>query len=66
MHYKTMAESGSLYNTPPTYSIYIANLVYQWLQDQGGLEAVEKMNIQKSGKIYDIINSSNGFYRLAY
>mmetsp|Transcript_62 Transcript_62/g.73 ORF Transcript_62/g.73 Transcript_62/m.73 type:complete len:330 (-) Transcript_62:32-1021(-) len=63
MHYKTTADSGSMYNTPPTYSIYIANLVYQWLQDQGGLEAIEKYNIQKSAKIYDVINSSNGFYR---
>jgi len=41
--YKTQADAGSLYNTGPTYNIYMCGLFFQWLKDMGGLEAVEKI-----------------------
>lgn len=56
--YKTQAENDSMYNTPPTYAIYIAGLVFQWLIKQGGLEAMEQKNIRKSKLLYDLIESS--------
>lgn len=63
MDYAVMAENGSMLNTPPTYAIYIAGLVFQWLKRQGGLAAVEQVNIEKARLIYDCIDSSGGFYR---
>jgi phosphoserine aminotransferase len=48
-------------NTPPTYSIYIAGLVFEWLLSQGGLEAIEKKNKAKADQLYDYIDSSD-FY----
>ncbi|MEW5802809.1 MAG: 3-phosphoserine/phosphohydroxythreonine transaminase [bacterium] len=56
--YKTQAENDSMYNTPPTYAIYIAGLVFQWIKDQGGLEAMEQKNIRKAQLLYDLIDSS--------
>ncbi|MCF8177650.1 MAG: 3-phosphoserine/phosphohydroxythreonine transaminase [Sulfuritalea sp.] len=61
LDYKTHAESDSMYNTPPTYGIYIAGLVFQWLKQQGGLAAIEKQNIAKAKMLYDYLDSSN-FY----
>lgn len=60
--YSTHLTNDSLYNTPPVYSIYMVNLVLQWLRDQGGLTAVEQRNEEKSKLIYDVIDQSNGFY----
>lgn len=60
--YKINGGKDSLYNTPPTFSIYIIKLVLEWMQELGGLEAVEKINRQKAGLLYDAIDSSN-FYR---
>lgn len=51
-----------MYNTPPTYNIYMCGLVFKWLLKLGGLEEVEKRNIAKSSLLYDTIDSSNGFY----
>ena len=48
-------------NTPPTYAIYIAGMVFEWLLAQGGLEAIEKKNIAKAKLLYDAIDAS-GFY----
>eukprot|EP01116_Phalansterium_solitarium_P009413 TRINITY_DN23527_c0_g1_i1.p1 TRINITY_DN23527_c0_g1~~TRINITY_DN23527_c0_g1_i1.p1 ORF type:complete len:368 (-),score=120.57 TRINITY_DN23527_c0_g1_i1:233-1336(-) len=62
LDYKIYAENDSMYNTPPTFSIYVAGLMYRWLLDQGGLEAVERANIAKSNLIYDVIDESD-FYR---
>jgi len=62
LDYKTHAENDSMYNTPPTYGIYIAGLVFQWLKKNGGLVEMEKTNIIKSKLLYDTIDSSNGFY----
>ncbi|MET3819050.1 MULTISPECIES: 3-phosphoserine/phosphohydroxythreonine transaminase [Burkholderia] len=59
--WKTVATNNSLYNTPPTYAIYIAGLVFQWLKRQGGLEAIEARNTEKAKLLYDTIDAS-GFY----
>ena len=59
--YKTHADSDSMYNTPPTYAIYVAGLVFQWLKRHGGLGAIEKMNIAKAKLLYDYLDST-GFY----
>ena len=57
--YKTVADNDSMYNTPPTYPIYISGLVFQWLKAQGGIAAVEKLNIAKSELLYRCIDESN-------
>ena len=62
LDYKTHAENDSMYNTPPTYGIYMAGLVFQWLKKNGGLAAMEKTNIAKAKLLYDAIDASNGFY----
>ncbi|HVK95542.1 MAG TPA: 3-phosphoserine/phosphohydroxythreonine transaminase [Noviherbaspirillum sp.] len=59
--WKVVAENNSMYNTPPTYAIYIAGLVFEWLKKQGGVAAMEQRNIAKSTLIYDYLDSS-GFY----
>jgi phosphoserine aminotransferase len=59
--YKVQAENDSMYNTPPTYSLYIAGLVFQWLKKNGGLAAMHETNRRKAGMIYDLIDTS-GFY----
>ena len=61
LNWKTQAENQSMINTPPTYSIYIAGLVFEWLLAQGGVEAIEKVNIAKANLLYDAIDSSD-FY----
>ena len=62
MRYDTMAEHDSMLNTPPTYAIYIAGLVFQWLQRKGGLAAMEAANRAKAKLLYDFIDAS-GLYR---
>ncbi|MEF9943001.1 MAG: 3-phosphoserine/phosphohydroxythreonine transaminase, partial [Burkholderiaceae bacterium] len=62
LDYAVHAKAGSAYNTPPTYSIYIANLVLKWLERQGGVEGIEQRNIEKSALLYDAIDASGGFY----
>ena len=58
LDYKTHIDGKSMYNTPPTWCIYIAGEVFKVLLKNGGLEAVEKKNIEKSNKLYDYIDSS--------
>jgi phosphoserine aminotransferase len=60
-NYKTVADNGSMYNTPPTYSIYMAGLTFQWLKRQGGVAAMEQQNIAKAKLLYDFLDSSS-FY----
>ena len=60
--YKTVADNGSMYNTPPTYAIYIAGLVFQWLKAQGGLAEMARRNAAKAALLYDCIDAS-GLYR---
>ena len=60
-NWKTQAENQSMINTPPTYSIYIAGLVFEWLLEQGGVATIEKINIAKANLLYDYIDSTD-FY----
>jgi phosphoserine aminotransferase len=62
MDYKAQADADSMLNTPPSYSIYIAGLVFKWLKQQGGLVSVEKTNIQKAMLLYDFLDSSAFFH----
>ena len=62
LDYKTHADNDSMYNTPPTYGIYIAGLVFQMLKRNGGVAAMEKANIAKAKILYDAIDASKGFY----
>ena len=63
MNFATMAENDSMLNTPPTFGIYLAGLVFKNLKAQGGLAAVEQTNIAKAKRVYDAIDGSGGFYR---
>lgn len=60
-NWKTQAENQSMINTPATYSIYIAGLVFEWLLAQGGVTAIEKVNLQKANLLYDYLDSTD-FY----
>ncbi len=60
-NWKTQADNQSMINTPPTYSIYIAGLVFEWLIEQGGVTAIEKTNIKKAQLLYEYIDSTD-FY----
>jgi phosphoserine aminotransferase len=62
MDYAVMAENGSMLNTPPTYAIYIAGLVFQWLKKQGGLAGIDAINAEKARILYEAIDQSGGFY----
>ncbi|TCS36511.1 phosphoserine aminotransferase [Paucimonas lemoignei] len=57
--WKLVADNNSMYNTPPTYGIYIAGLVFQWLKRQGGVAAIELRNIAKADLLYDYLDSSS-------
>lgn len=57
--YKLVADNQSMYNTPPTYAIYIAGLVFQWLKRQGGIAGIETRNIAKARLLYDAIDGSS-------
>ena len=59
--YKTVADNGSMFNTPPTYAIYIAGLVFQWLKAQGGVAAMEARNLAKAELLYGVLDGSD-FY----
>ncbi len=59
--YKVVADNDSMYNTPPTYAIYIAGLVFNWIKAQGGLPALEVHNRKKAALLYDYLDST-GFY----
>lgn len=61
LKYKTHAEKESMFNTPPTFPIYIVGKVLQWLKDNGGIKAMEDINREKAKRIYDVIDSSSYF-----
>lgn len=64
LSYRTLAESDSLHNTPPTFAIYMIALVTKWLLEQvGGLEKMAEINAMKAGMLYDVIDRSGGFYK---
>jgi phosphoserine aminotransferase len=60
-HWQEQAEADSMVNTPATYAIYIAGLVFEWLKSQGGVEAIEKRNIAKAKLLYDYLDGTR-FY----
>ena len=62
LNWKTLADKDSMYNTPPTYAIYILGLVLEWIENLGGLEAMQKRNEAKAKLLYDYLDSSD-FYR---
>lgn len=59
--YKVHADNGSMYNTPPTYGIYIAGLIFQWLEKKGGLAAMERENVAKANLLYGYLDGTE-FY----
>jgi phosphoserine aminotransferase len=59
--YRIHADNESMYNTPPTYALYVAGLVFRWLKKNGGLAAMQKVNNEKAGLIYDVLDQSS-FY----
>ncbi|MDD6396330.1 MAG: 3-phosphoserine/phosphohydroxythreonine transaminase [Firmicutes bacterium] len=61
LNYKTHADADSLYNTPPCYAIYIAGLVFEWIKNNGGLEAMKAANEKKAKLLYDYLDSSKLF-----
>ena len=60
--YKVHADNDSMYNTPATYGIYMAGLVFKWLKAKGGLAAMEKINIAKSALLYDYLDASDFYH----
>ena len=61
LRYKTHVDAGSLYNTPPTYGIYICGKVFKWLKAKGGLEAMKQYNEEKAKILYDFLDQSKLF-----
>ena len=61
LQYKTHADNGSMYNTPPAYGIYICGKVFKWLKKQGGLEVMKERNEAKAKILYDFLDSSKLF-----
>lgn len=61
LRYKTHADAGSLYNTPPAYGIYICGKVFQWLKKRGGLSAMKEYNEKKAKLLYDFLDGSHLF-----
>ena len=61
MRYKTHADNGSMYNTPPCYGIYICGKVFQWLKKKGGLSAMKELNEKKAKLLYDFLDQSELF-----
>jgi phosphoserine aminotransferase len=63
LDYKLLAESGSLYNTPPCFAIYVVGLVLAHFREQGGLAEIERRNAAKAALLYRAIDESGGFFR---
>ncbi len=60
--YKIHADNDSMYNTPPTYPMYIAGLVFEWLKKKGGLAEMEKINIAKAKLLYDLFDTTDFYH----
>ncbi len=60
-NYKEHIDNGSMYNTPPTYGIYLMGLVLQWVKEQGGVATIEKINIEKADTLYNFLDESSLF-----
>ena len=64
LNYANHVREDSLYNTPPTFAIYLMNLVLRWLKDDiGGLANMHRLNREKAKLLYDVVDGSDGFYR---
>jgi phosphoserine aminotransferase len=63
LRYATHVKNNSLYNTPPSFGVYVLNLVLQWIDKAGGLKAMAQRNARKAATVYAAIDRSNGFYR---
>jgi phosphoserine aminotransferase len=63
LRYTTFAENNSLYNTPPTFAIYLTRNVLAWIDEQGGLVAMERRNNEKAEILYSALDRMSGFYR---
>lgn len=61
LRYDIQAENGSMYNTPPTYGIYLCGKVFKWLLNMGGLEVIHRRNVEKANLIYDYLDQSHMF-----
>lgn len=62
LQYDIHAKNGSMYNTPPTFAIYVAGLTFKWVMSEGGVKELEKRNIEKANLLYDILDNSK-FYK---
>ncbi len=62
LDYQTYSKNNSLYNTPPSFAIYMLSLVLEWMKEHGGAQEIEKTNNEKANILYDVIDESNGFY----
>ena len=62
LEWKTMAENGSMYNTPPCFAIYMAKLVYDWILDMGGLDVMKELNVKKAKLLYDYLDSQDYYF----
>jgi len=60
-NYKIHADEGSLYNTPPTYAVYLCKLVFEWVKELGGVKALQKINEEKARILYDFLDESKLF-----
>jgi phosphoserine aminotransferase len=63
LSYRKQADNGSMLNTPPTFAIHMAGLVFKWLKARGGLETIAAVNREKAQRLYEAIDASGGFYR---
>ena len=63
LRYATHVKNNSMYNTPPTFGIYVLDLVLQWIEEIGGLAAMSGRNTRKAEILYQTIDQSGGFYR---
>ena len=61
LNYKTHADQGSMFNTPPTYTIYMLGLVFDWIKNKGGIKEMERINKEKAAILYDFIDNSKLF-----
>lgn len=61
-NYKEQHQTGSVFNTPPVFSIYLTKMVLEWIRDEGGVKEMERRNSIKAQLIYDVIEDSKGFY----
>jgi len=60
-NYSTHVENDSMFNTPPTYGIYMAKLVFEWIKENGGIAAMQKVNEEKANLLYDYLDKSDMF-----